>query len=85
MRPADIEAMPIKPIDGDRWLEMTLEEGDPFFGVSFDYRPPEAGQTRKFLGVKTIDFRTVRFEPSRAEDALDVGSPVEIPTPFADE
>jgi serine/threonine protein kinase len=85
LRPADLEAMPLKPIDGDRWLEFTLEEGDPFTGISFEYRLPEAGQTKKFLGVRPIDFRTVRFDPVRPEGAPEVGSAAEIPVPFADE
>jgi hypothetical protein len=86
LRPADIESTPVKVIEGDRWLEMTLEPADPepFAGVSFDYRLPDAGQTRRFLGVRPIDLRTIRFDPPRPEGA-DVGAPADVPEPFPDE
>jgi hypothetical protein len=76
--------MPIKPIEGDRWLEMTLEEGDSFAGVFFEYKLPDAGQTRRFLGVRPNDFRKVRFDPTRP-DAVEIGAPADVPAPFPDE
>jgi hypothetical protein len=84
IRPTDQEAMPIKPIEGDRWLERTQEEGDPFLGIAFEYRLPEAGQTRRFIGVKTIDFRQVRFDPARPEMAGEIGA-TDLPALFPDE
>ncbi len=84
IRPTNVEAMPIQPIEGDRWLAMTLEEGDPFANVSFEYRLPESGQTRKFLAVRPIDFRTIRFDPLR-ENSSEIGSTIDIVSPFADE
>jgi serine/threonine protein kinase len=84
LRPTDIEAMPVKPIEGDRWLEMVIEEGDPFSGVFFEYKLPDAGQTRKFLGVRPIDFRAVRFDPPRP-DGTETGAPADVPAPFPDE
>jgi hypothetical protein len=87
IRPADLEAMPIKPIDGDRWLEMTQEEGDPFASVRFSYGEglPQAGQGRKFLVVRPIDFGPARSDPPRPEGSPDVGAPTDVPVPFADE
>jgi serine/threonine protein kinase len=84
LRPTDIEVMPIKPIDGDRWLAMTFEEGDPFASVFFEYKLPDSGQTRRFLGVKPIDFDKVRFDPSRP-DGVEFGAPADVPAPFPDE
>ena len=37
-RPDAGEAMMLKPIDGDRWLEMSLEEGDPFLAATVRVR-----------------------------------------------
>jgi hypothetical protein len=87
LRPADIEAMPVKPIEGDRWLEFTLEEGDPFAAVSFvGYRTPDAGQTSRFIGVGMSEFRTARFDPPRPDGSADLGSaPADLPEMFGDE
>lgn len=85
IRPADVEVMPLKMIEGDRWLEMTLEEGDPFTEVGFAYKQPEAGQTKKFLGVRPNDFRQLRLDPPRAEGATEVGAAGDVPAPFPDE
>jgi hypothetical protein len=82
MRPSDPEAMMQSRIDGDAWLALTLEEGDPFADVGFGYRPPEAGQTRMFLNVRPIDFRQLRLDPPRADGTADLGAPADVPTPF---
>jgi len=84
IRPTNVEAMPIQPVEGDRWLAMTLEEGDPFVPVSFEYRLPEAGQKQRFLAVRPIEFRNIRFDSLR-ENFSEIGSTSEIPSPFADE
>ena len=69
-------------IDGDAWLALTLEEGDPFAEVGFGFRQPEAGQTRMFLNVRPNDFRQLRLEPPRAEGSADLGAPADVPPPF---
>jgi hypothetical protein len=84
-RPSDPEAMAQARIDGDAWLALTLEEGDPFAEVAFGYRSPEAGQTKKFLNVRPIDFRQVRLDPPRADGSADLGAPPDVPIPFPDE
>jgi serine/threonine protein kinase len=84
IRPTDQEVMPLKLIEGDRWLERTLEEGDPFVGVKFEYTLPEARQTRLFIGVRLIDFQKVRFNPPRPEMAGEVGA-TDLPALFPDE
>jgi serine/threonine protein kinase len=86
LRPSDVEASSIKHFDGERWLEITLEpmDPDPFANVIFEHRLPEAGQSRKFLGVKPIDFRMMRIDPPR-ETANETGAPADVPGPFADE
>jgi hypothetical protein len=85
IRPPDVEANPIKTVDGNAWVEMTQEESDPFAAVTFGEKLPEAGQARKFLAVRPIEFRLVRTEPARPENAGDVGAPTDIPAPFPDE
>ncbi len=89
LRPTDIEVMPLKLIEGDRWLEMTLEpaDPDPFAAVRFRYGEglPTAGNARQFLGVRPIDFGPARFDPARPEGSADVGAPTDMPVPFADE
>jgi hypothetical protein len=87
LRPAEVDAMPIAVVDGDRWLEKTLEpvDPDPFAVVSFEYRLPDAGQREKFGAVKPIDFQVIRFEPQRPDGSAEVGAPAALPELFADE
>jgi hypothetical protein len=85
VRPPDIEANPVKLVEGGAWLEMTQEEGDPFAAVTFTDRLPEAGQTRKFLTVRPMDLRPMRYDPSRPENSADVGALPDVPAPFPDE
>ncbi|HEX3150702.1 MAG TPA: serine/threonine-protein kinase [Gemmataceae bacterium] len=85
IRPADQDVMPLKMIEGDRWLEMSLEEGDPFAEVGFAFKQPEAGQTKKFLGIRPKDFQQLRLDPPRPEGAAAVGTPEDVPAPFPEE
>ena len=85
IRPQDVEANAIKTVDGNAWLEMTVEESDPFATVNFADKLPEAGQTRKFLGVRPAELRPNRFEPARPENAGDVGAPIDVPAPYPEE
>ena len=85
IRPPDVETNPVKTVDGSGWLEITPEEADPFALVSFADRLPEGGQTRRFLGVRPNDFRPSRYEPTRPENAAEVGAPADVPAPFPDE
>jgi hypothetical protein len=87
LRPADVDAMPVKLIEGDRWLAMTLEpaDPDPFAKVSFEYEKPVAGDSKRFIGIRPIDFRVMRFEPVRPEGATEVGAANDLPMPFPDE
>jgi hypothetical protein len=85
IRPPDVEANPIKTVDGNAWLELSQEETDPFASVTFTDRLPESGQTRKFLEVRPINLRPIRFDPARPENTGDVGAPPEIPAPYSDE
>src|SRR5262245_12886006 len=86
MRPADMEAMPPKAIDGDRWLERTLEEGDPFARVVFEYGDglPAAG-SRRFASVGTRDFRLRGFDPPRMQAISEIGATPDLPQPYADD
>jgi hypothetical protein len=85
IRVTDVEAMPMKMINGDRWLELASEEGDPFASVRFDYVPPEAGRAKAFLAVRPNDFRIKSFDPPRLDTEPDLGAPSELPRPFAEE
>jgi hypothetical protein len=85
VRPTDIEAMPLKPINGDRWLELASEEGDPFATVRFELVAPEAGRAKAFFAVRPNDFRVKSFDPPRNENEPELGAPTELPRPFAEE
>lgn len=89
LRPADIEAAMIKLIEGDRWLEMTLEpaDPDPFAAVRFRFGDglPVAKNPAKFFAVRPNDFGPAQFDPVRPEGLAEVGAPTEVPAPFPDE
>ncbi len=83
VRPLNLESMPTQTIDGDRWLGLTKEEGDPFAAeVIFPVQPPEAGQP-KFAGIRPADFMLKRLlglaEPA---DLSALGASSTLPVPF---
>jgi hypothetical protein len=88
LRPADVDAMPITVVDGDRWLEKTLEpaDPDPFTRVHFRFGDglPAAGNPRLFAAIRPKDFGQATFEPAR-EGSPEVGAPADVPDPFGDE
>ena len=84
MRPADAANSP-KTLDGAGWLELATEESDPFAEVGFADKLPEAGQTRRFLGLRPTDVKATKVEPPRPEGSAEIGAPVEVPAPFPDE
>lgn len=87
LRPSNVEAMPALVIEGDRWLEMTLEppDLDPFVRVGYEYELPAAGNTNRFLGVRPIEFEKPRFTPGRPDGSAEVGAPTTVPAPFPGE
>lgn len=85
IRTNDGEAMPLKVINGDRWLEIAGEEGDPFAAVKFEFVAPEAGRAKAFLAVKPNDLRIKAFDPPRPDAEPDLGAPSDLPRPFAEE
>lgn len=83
IRPTQAEDTPATTIEGDRWLELTREEGDPFATeVLFRLKPPDAGQVRKFLGVQPRDFMVLSLRTTEGTTATPVGASADLPVPF---
>jgi serine/threonine protein kinase len=83
IRPTDLETSPSKMLEGDRWLEITREEGDPFARVEYDYTHPAAGRS-SFSIIRPADFRIRSIEPQRTDLPItELGvSPTDLPRPF---
>jgi serine/threonine protein kinase len=69
LHPAEAQVMPGKVIDGDGWLMGREDAGDPFVKVTFRTELPEAGNARKFAGVRPSDFERKWFSPPRPPEA----------------
>jgi serine/threonine protein kinase len=80
------DMMPPKPVDGDGWLGMVQEDGNPFAAVRFSADElPGAGEVYRFLTVRPTHFGPPRVDPPRPEGSQEVGAAAEVPVPFSKE